>query len=93
MTKTSTLALLLGAVLMAACGKAANQVIAGPEPGAGTRVRFFHFGVNAPGVNFFANDTKMAAIGEVAFTAERSEERRVGKECSLTCRSRWSPYH
>src|SRR5881409_4112266 len=22
---------------------------------------------------------------------ERSEERRVGKECSLTCRSRWSP--
>ena len=24
---------------------------------------------------------------------ERSEERRVGKECSLPCRSRWSPYH
>ena len=23
----------------------------------------------------------------------RSEERRVGKECSLLCRSRWSPYH
>ena len=23
----------------------------------------------------------------------RSEERRVGKECSRTCRSRWSPYH
>jgi hypothetical protein len=23
----------------------------------------------------------------------RSEERRVGKECSSTCRSRWSPYH
>ena len=22
-----------------------------------------------------------------------SEERRVGKECSLPCRSRWSPYH
>ena len=25
--------------------------------------------------------------------AGRSEERRVGKECSLLCRSRWSPYH
>src|SRR3546814_17945418 len=25
--------------------------------------------------------------------AERSEERRVGKECVSTCRSRWSPYH
>ena len=23
----------------------------------------------------------------------RSEERRVGKECNLSCRSRWSPYH
>src|SRR3546814_13280453 len=23
----------------------------------------------------------------------RSEERRVGKECDRTCRSRWSPYH
>ena len=33
----------------------------------------------------------VAAVGLVA--AERSEERRVGKECELKCRSRWSPYH
>src|SRR3546814_18649104 len=26
-------------------------------------------------------------------TSYRSEERRVGKECVSTCRSRWSPYH
>src|SRR3546814_7350963 len=26
-------------------------------------------------------------------TKGRSEERRVGKECVSTCRSRWSPYH
>src|SRR3546814_16865905 len=26
-------------------------------------------------------------------TAMRSEERRVGKECVSTCRSRWWPYH
>src|SRR3546814_12620897 len=26
-------------------------------------------------------------------SASRSEERRVGKECVSTCRSRWSPYH
>src|SRR3546814_1933892 len=25
--------------------------------------------------------------------SHRSEERRVGKECVSTCRSRWSPYH
>src|SRR3546814_15539528 len=28
-----------------------------------------------------------------AMAAFRSEERRVGKECVTTCRSRWSPYH
>src|SRR3546814_13617258 len=28
-----------------------------------------------------------------AVVIERSEERRVGKECVSTCRSRWSPYH
>src|SRR3546814_20812660 len=28
-----------------------------------------------------------------AFDDRRSEERRVGKECVSTCRSRWSPYH
>src|SRR3546814_16917303 len=25
--------------------------------------------------------------------SDRSEERRVGKECVSTCRSRWAPYH
>src|SRR3546814_1097255 len=30
----------------------------------------------------------------ILFTCiSRSEERRVGKECVSTCRSRWSPYH
>src|SRR3546814_14726111 len=27
------------------------------------------------------------------YDVSRSEERRVGKECVTTCRSRWSPYH
>ena len=31
---------------------------------------------------------KVATYGQV-----RSEERRVGKECTSWCRSRWSPYH
>src|SRR3546814_3155211 len=34
--------------------------------------------------NNSGNDTKQTP---------RSEERRVGKECVSTCRSRWSPYH
>src|SRR3546814_1578924 len=33
------------------------------------------------------------ALESYATVFERSEERRVGKECVSTCRSRWSPYH
>src|SRR3546814_66997 len=37
----------------------------------------------------------MAGLAAGRFGGEpgRSEERRVGKECVSTCRSRWSPYH
>src|SRR3546814_14513283 len=31
--------------------------------------------------------------GQDVLRIVRSEERRVGKECISTCRSRWSPYH
>src|SRR3546814_11106618 len=37
------------------------------------------------------NNSPMDHIGHG--TAVRSEERRVGKECVSTCRSRWSRYH
>jgi len=66
MTKTRSLALLLGAALLASCGDSAVQVIAGPL--TGSRVRFFNFGVNAPGVYFYANDTKMTAIAATGAT-------------------------
>src|SRR3546814_1142895 len=35
------------------------------------------------------NDKDQKQLGKTL----RSEERRVGKECVSTCRSRWSPYH
>src|SRR3546814_1367571 len=38
-------------------------------------------------------DTIGANIIHGAEPMVRSEERRVGKECVSTCRSRWSPYH
>src|SRR3546814_18106900 len=37
--------------------------------------------------------TSIAGYVPVQEFATRSEERRVGKECVSTCRSRWSPYH
>src|SRR3546814_4421619 len=36
---------------------------------------------------------KIFGFGRYRDGAARSEERRVGKECVSTCRSRWSPYH
>src|SRR3546814_13165657 len=33
------------------------------------------------------------AAPDLGIEVLRSEERRVGKECVRTCRSRWSPYH
>src|SRR3546814_16692278 len=36
---------------------------------------------------------RWSAPGMMTVFFIRSEERRVGKECVSTCRSRWSPYH
>src|SRR3546814_16587772 len=38
-------------------------------------------------------DLQRPRIAHVFASEDRSEERRVGKECVSTCRSRWSPYH
>ena len=38
-------------------------------------------------------DEALRALAICRDDGRRSEERRVGKECSVTCRSRWSPYH
>ncbi len=51
---------LLAAVVVASCDKNAVQDITGPIDSA--RIKFFNFGVGAPGVNFYANTTKMTAI-------------------------------
>src|SRR3546814_20956673 len=39
------------------------------------------------------NTPSTGAIGDAYMIGTRSEERRVGKECVSTCRSRWSPAH
>lgn len=63
MTRPAAIAALLCAVLSSCDWYEKNRVqnIAGPVP-AGARVKFFNFGVGAPGVNFYANDRKVTAI-------------------------------
>ena len=58
MKRHSFIAALLCAAAVSACGDKALTSIIEP-PASNSRIRFFHFGVLAPGVNFYANDTKM----------------------------------
>src|SRR3546814_9406211 len=44
-------------------------------------------------VRMIAYRIQANAFGDLDRETVRSEERRVGKECVSTCRSRWSPYH
>src|SRR3546814_12652876 len=39
------------------------------------------------------DDVSVRQLLTMTSGVKRSEERRVGKECVSTCRSRWSPYH
>ena len=61
MNRHLCVAALLGAAALAACDKNAVQSVP-TAPLLASRVKFFNFGVGAPGVNFYANETKMTAI-------------------------------
>src|SRR3546814_20069678 len=45
------------------------------------------------GASYQPEEAELSFPAIFAQFALRSEERRVGKECVSTCRSRWSPYH
>ena len=75
---------------------AADAAIKAEKPARDTAARFVYSPDVDPASAAFSTearpegkpDTMVAAINRT-----RSEERRVGKECWITCRSRWSPYH
>jgi hypothetical protein len=61
MNRHLCVAALLGTAVLASCDKNAVQAIP-TEPPLASRIKFFNFGVGAPAVNFYANETKMTAI-------------------------------
>lgn len=66
MNRYRAIAALLSAAALASCSfeKTAVQDITGPV--ATSKVKFFHFGVNAPGVNFYAGASKVTAISSAS---------------------------
>src|SRR3546814_17451551 len=53
----------------------------------------FHFVCRQQPRPFISSSKPQLRIDAFDHTVVRSEERRVGKECVSTCRSRWWPYH
>src|SRR3546814_14657041 len=66
----------------------AAERVGGQEPATIQGKYWVHTGELLPPWHF-SKGLVVATKGYVG----RSEERRVGKECVSTCRSRWSPYH
>src|SRR3546814_11890021 len=70
-----------------------------PKPATNLRISFLHFGpLVAQQERARKQDQHTYGNGRISKIEDqkrppRSEERRVGKECVSTCRSRWSPYH
>src|SRR3546814_19532149 len=64
-----------------------------PHIGAKTQVIDLKGGFVSPGLTDAHLHNEGGGPGIDLSQARRSEERRVGKECVSTCRSRWSPYH
>lgn len=62
MKRIRSFAILLGLAAVTGCDENAVQIDSITAPVTGAQVKFFHFGINAPQVNFYANDTKVTAI-------------------------------
>ena len=68
MNRQKSLAALLCAAVLGGCNYEKNTVQDILAPEAGSRIRFFNFGVNSPGVYFYANDAKITGVSSTACT-------------------------
>src|SRR3546814_11620106 len=63
------------------------------QEGAPDRLVRVQLGLETGPVVGDAGLDRIAVFGQADRRRQRSEERRVGKECVSTCRFRWSPYN
>ena len=71
----------------------ANMTILFLPAGVGIMERWNAISANIVPIILIIMGALVLNIVVIAVVVGRSEERRVGKECSEPCRSRWSPYH
>ena len=94
MKKVLFLIVLTAMFLVVSCGGDSKRVINSDSGNSDTGST----DTDEPGGDTGSTDTEpdgsdSGDTGNTDPTTERSEERRVGKECGRLCRSRWSPYH
>src|SRR3546814_15534293 len=76
-----------------------NEISSNADPALNFAATYNGRQQSNPAAQFgFRISPKLAVAGAINSSIDsselmRSEERRVGKECVSTCRSRWSPYH
>src|SRR3546814_20411832 len=92
---TESIAICIGVGLIAACLIGDGVLAAEAAIIAGAAMGFLWW--NWAPARVFLGDVGSATLGYLVgfllIKLARSEERRVGKACVSTCRSRWSPYH
>ena len=77
----------------ARCGRAANLSHAGSRKSPRTRGDGADLGEDCTTEGNSSSSSELSPASAQNLEPRRSEERRVGKECTSWCRSRWSPYH
>src|SRR3546814_12640688 len=76
-------------------GLLASPAVLAADPPPVMLATVYHAGIDVAGyyVSEKLDGVRGRWDGQRLHTRSRSEERRVGKGCVSTCRSRWSPYH
>src|SRR3546814_10847934 len=80
-------------LLTAAVFRSQTQDEIVPASSVGGRTSYRNAGRTRRDGAELAWSAQFAGHAKAYLAYSRSEERRVGKECVSTCRSRWSPYH
>ena len=74
-------------------GRYIDQSVLKPEFTDEDNRKYIQEGIDYNCATVCINPSSLPIARELCAGTNRSEERRVGKECLRLCRSRWSPYH